>query len=289
MKSPELDHLGFACRNLEALLKIFKSLGFAPTKPEALYGLDDGGQRIPLGQISAHIVLGHTYIELSAVPDQSTGNHLEPFLSRHEGLHILALRADDIEFAHQRACQANKHPSKLQTATREIAYGERHGRAKFRWWMLPSRDIPDGLVCYVDNQRPDLVYQAAVQNHPNTALDISAVLIRAEEPAESMARWLPITMQTQTDSEYCIELPNARLVFSRDEHVDLPPPPCLAGLEVTVPELTVINKLIANEDWEILQQTAARLSLRLPAPANVVLAFRKASAKSSMNSGNLMP
>ncbi len=245
MKSPELDHLGFACRDLEPLLKTFFSLGFAPTQAERLQGVDRRGRPFSLGQISAHVVLGNTYIELSAVPDPTTGNHLEPFLARHEGLHILALRAEDIAAAHRRARDAQKNPSRLQNATRQINYGDQQGSARFRWWMLPASDMPSALLCYVDNQKPELVYQAAVQEHPNGALDVSAVLIRAADPAQSIQHWLPITTNSAPHEKNCIELPNAQLRFSRYENLDLPQAPCLAGLEVTVQ----ICSLSRNWSW----------------------------------------
>lgn len=168
-----LDHAGFAARRLDGLSRQLRDAGFAPTLPQALLGRDAAGQAVDLGQRSAHCVFRQTYLEITAT--SGADNHLQPFLSRYEGLHILALRAGDLDRVRARLAAAGFAPSPVQLATRHIAYGECHGEARFRWFMLPPVVMPEALVCVVENLSPELVYQAAVCRHPNGTSDLRAV------------------------------------------------------------------------------------------------------------------
>jgi len=168
-----LDHAGFAARRVDGLCRQLRDAGFAPTVPQALLGRDATGQAVDLGQRSAHCVFRQTYLEITATC--AAANHLQPFLSRYEGLHILALRAAEIDRVRARLVTAGFAPSPVQVATRHIAYGERHGEARFRWFMLPAIVMPEALVCIVENLSPELIYQAAAGQHPNGTTDLRAV------------------------------------------------------------------------------------------------------------------
>lgn len=268
-----LDHLGFAVRELNPLLEIFRSLGFAATPARELTGLDAQGHSKALGQQSAHLVFGSTYLELSAVPDPAAGNHLEPFLARYQGLHILALRSSNLDASRARCLATGLQPTPLQFASRQIEYGQRHGEARFRWWMLPATDMPEGLICFVDNTTPELVYQPAVQAHPNGAVDITAVIVNSPAPRKEMQRWQQ-ALGTAPDASQLLALDNA--VIELRDLSDISPalPVGLAGIEIRVKKLSDISQRIALLDYVVLEQTSATLSVHLPAPANALLVFR---------------
>ena len=158
MSRVELDHAGIAVRNLTPLLEYFSALGFAPTEPQPLLALDpESGERIDLGQLSAHVMFEDNYLELTEVPDAQSGNHLEPFLQRYEGLHILIFRSDDLEALRKRAEGLGYAPSAIQHASRDIHYGVR-GAAHFEWFMLSRTDTPMGLVGFVHHRTRDLTH-----------------------------------------------------------------------------------------------------------------------------------
>ncbi len=189
-----LDHVGFASRALSPQLEAFRRAGFAPTDPRPLLGHDPRtGESVPLGQDSAHLVFEHGYVELTAVPDPATGNHLEPFLARYEGLHILALHADDLSGVHARLAAAGWPVTAIAPAQRAIEYGDHHGTARFEWFMVAPEAVDAGLVCVMRGLTPELVYQPAVQSHPNTARALREVVIATGALARTASLYEAIT------------------------------------------------------------------------------------------------
>ncbi len=267
-----LDHLGIAVRQIEPLLALFRQLGFAPTAPRELQRLNDHGQLEPLGQVSAHLVFADTYVELSAVPDPASGNHLEPFLDRYQGLHILALRSPDLDAARQQCTAAGLHPSELQQAGRRIEYGDRHGDARFRWWMLPADELPDGLLCHVDNQTPELVFQPAVQAHLNGALGVTGVIVNTPQLAEATRRWERALGGLSAEAGRFL-LSNASIELLDLSSLRPALPIGLAGLAIRVGAMEPVRERIGNSGCVVLKETSATLTLRLPPPANALLVF----------------
>lgn len=181
-----LDHVGVVGRRMQPLIDWAKSHKFSPTEPKPLYGAPgEDGAPVPLGQESAHVVLEQGYIELSAVEDLDRNSHLAPYLAQREGLLILAFESDDLETIRQRCGPYN--PTRIQRATREITYGEKHGWARFDWFMLSPQHSPDGLVCFVHPHDKALIYQPAVTRHPNGMTALTCVDIVAD--AETRERY----------------------------------------------------------------------------------------------------
>lgn len=269
-----LDHAGFACRDLTRLLPIFRRLGFSATEPRALEALDPAtGETRALGQTSAHIVFHDTYIELSAVPDSRTENHLEPFLARYEGLHILALRDPDIAESHRQIKRRGFKLGDIQSARRDIHYGRRHGEARFEWFMLESAVTPEGLVCVVDNLTPELVYQDEVMAHANGTIRLAGVLVCADDAAGSQERFEKILGNTG-------KLENASLtIMTPDQLAEdypgfLPPSsPSLCGLELEVTDIDDLTNLLEVSDAQYEQLSANQTCVYLPDPANGILLF----------------
>jgi hypothetical protein len=185
-----LDHVGFVGRDMTRLSEQWRRLGFAPTEARELMAGRPGtaGHR-PLHQQSCHIVLRTGYIELSAVLTDDPAHHLAPWRARGDGLHILAL-GDDAVDARAAACRAAGLPvTEPAEASRRIEYGTRHGDARFRWFMVQAQAATEGLVCYVRNETPELVYQDAVAAHANTAAALAGTLVATSELDAARRRW----------------------------------------------------------------------------------------------------
>jgi catechol 2,3-dioxygenase-like lactoylglutathione lyase family enzyme len=259
----ELDHIGLACRRLPLLLDSFSGLGFRVTEPAELMGIDPASHAPTLlGQTSAHIVFENTYIELTAVPDSATDNHLQPFLRRHSGMHILALRGTDIDQVHRRVLAGGMHAGEIQQACRLVSYGQRRGEARFRWFMLTREETPEGLVCVVANQTPEIVYQPEVQEHPNGAVGLTGMTICTDDLTAAVARYAKLLGVTAENDDGIarFELINARLTLCTPEALQnatpefaIPTVPAMVGLEVAT------------------ENIADAVSRVLPPPANVLL------------------
>lgn len=185
-----LDHVGYVAHSLPALREQMLRLGFAPTEPRDLLAVDAAtGATRPLGQRSCHAVLQRGYIELTAVDMPAPTHHLATWLARGAGLHILALGSDVIEAEQARCAATGLAVTPPAHASRRIEYGERHGEARFEWFMFAPHETPEGLVCYAHNLTPELVFQPSVQRHPNGALALTEVVVRCADLPSTGARW----------------------------------------------------------------------------------------------------
>jgi hypothetical protein len=235
-----LDHVGLVGRSLDPLLTAARRLGFAPTPPKPLMGRDPAtGKARPLGQSSAHLVFGSGYVELSAVHSTSPDHHLAHWLGRHEGLLILALGVDDIAAAHARCCAAGLPVTAVADASRAIEYGDRHGEARFKWFMLAPEASPEGLVCCVRNLAPELVFQPAVQAHPNGVTGLAGVYVAADEPGPLLARLAAVTGAAPAADRLdlrggWLRVMTPAALEARFAGAGLPAAPCLAGFALEV-------------------------------------------------------
>ncbi|MEZ5459344.1 MAG: VOC family protein [Steroidobacteraceae bacterium] len=181
---------GYVAYSTPALREQILRLGFAPTEPRELLAVDAAtGAARPLGQRSCHAVLGRGYIELTAVDMPAPTHHLATWLARGAGLHILALGSDAIDAEQARCAAAGLGVTPAARASRRIEYGERHGEARFEWFMFAPHETPEGLLCYAHNLTPELVFQSSVQRHPNGALALTEVVVRCAAPEAAGARW----------------------------------------------------------------------------------------------------
>lgn len=188
-----LDHLGLVVRDLEPTREAWRRLGFAPTVPKPLLGVGADGAPVPLGQASCHVVFEAGYVELTAVAGDDPAHHLARYRGRYEGLHILAYGADDVARVRERAAAAGLAVTPVMQARRAIEYGARRGDARFRWCMLEAAQSPEALVCVVEHETPELVFQPEVTAHPNGAIALEGAVLVVEAPGALAARHEALT------------------------------------------------------------------------------------------------
>jgi hypothetical protein len=193
-RAPSLDHVGFVGDDLARLVATMQRLGFSTTEPKSLMRTDpDTGAAVPLRQQSCHAVFAEGYVELSAVLTDDPAHHLAAYRARGEGLHILALGSPDPD-ADWRRCSAAGLPCSVPAgASRGIDYGSRHGEARFRWFMLQPQASPEGLLCLVRNETPELVFQPEVSAHANGTEALSEVIVHTSDLAALAGRLSIVT------------------------------------------------------------------------------------------------
>lgn len=185
-----LDHLGVIGDSIVELREAWIDAGFHVTTPHELMAVSpDTGELISLGQHSCHIVLESGYIELTAVDRISAAHHLYPWIVRGVSLGILAMGVDDPDALRQRLVESGISAGPIGRATRPIHYGTRHGDALFTWFALGAESTPECLVCFVRNERPELIYQPEVQCHQNGAITLESLLICADNSREIADRY----------------------------------------------------------------------------------------------------
>lgn len=185
-----LDHVGIVGHSIDALRREWLERGFFVTEPEELMALDSAsGRRVSLGQHSCHIILERGYIELTAVDTITPQHHLFPWIRSDAALAIIAIGTDDIEGVHRRLVESRVPVGSIAQASRPIRYGARRGDALFSWFALGAASTPEALVCFVRNERPALIYQPEVQQHPNGARALESVVICSARPESVAARY----------------------------------------------------------------------------------------------------
>ncbi|MEO0997219.1 MAG: VOC family protein [Pseudomonadota bacterium] len=180
-----VDHIGLLGPDIETMAIACRNLGFTITGPEELYGSGSNGERVPLGQSSAHIMFARDYIELSSVHTPSPDHHLGRYLNGPYGIRILILASDDIAASAARAAAAGFALGPIQTATRDIHYGDR-GTAEFRWCELRHRGLTAALVAFVEHKTPERVF-AETPSHPNGAVGLRGLATVDAGLAEALA------------------------------------------------------------------------------------------------------
>jgi hypothetical protein len=165
-----VDHIGVVVRDLAAEVAAWRGCGFAVSDPVPLMGVDGEGQPVPLGQASAHVVFENGYVELSS-PDPGSGNHLEPYLARGEGVRILVLATADAD-----AARSSVGAPEVRSASRSVVIDGQAQTARFRWFPLPADLMPATLSAVVEHLSPDLVFHPSLVVHPNGTRRLARIL-----------------------------------------------------------------------------------------------------------------
>ncbi len=240
-----LDHVGVAGRDIGAMVAAYAKLRFHITPQQPLLGRNENGELVPLGQTSAHIMFPDTYIELTAVEAAARGNHLAPYLARYEGVQILALAAGTAETCRATLKAAGIKTSAVAEAARDVVYGT-PGLARFKWFVVDSEIFEEGLVCCVEHETPEVVFQKEVMTHPNGAIGLSAVFVCPANLGNGLRIY----------DKLSIALPQTHDVWlwddkTRDE-LSFPfkqlPTPCLQGFAIKVQSLEELRGLLSRND-----------------------------------------
>ena len=175
----QIDHVGVLGPAIDQLVDEYRRLGFTIIGPAELSAVDAHGNRVGLGQHSAHIMFDSSYIELTAVPDASPAHHLTHFLEPPWGMRLLLPACHDIDAVRATCAERGLNPTPVRAATRDLDYNPGK-EAKFRWFGLAAEDWPDVLVAYVSHQTPELVFDPDVSRHANGACGLSGLYYVAD-------------------------------------------------------------------------------------------------------------
>lgn len=278
-----IDHLGVVGRDIDALLKAYRRLGFTPTAPTPLMGLKDGAP-VYLGQDSAHLIFADSYVELSGVTTDDPNHHLAPWLARRAGLHILALGSDDANASHAAmAAQGMTFPA-VQDAGRHVAYGTKHGDAKFKWFKAPDELGEEGFVCLVEQVTPELVFQPPADGHPNGALGVVDVIALAEDPAEALARHSQYPGAVQVEdyqlgfgagsTGQTLTFFDATGLAERFPNVEDITAPALAGFAVTVDDIIATRAVLEDNGVTVHENMDGDLAISPADGCGSLVVFR---------------
>ena len=73
--------------------------------------------------------------------------------------------------------------SDVAGAGRDVDYPSAKGRGRFRWFAIPQSVVPEAFVAYVQHLTPELIFDPALNTHPNGARELSSMTVCAQDPA----------------------------------------------------------------------------------------------------------
>jgi len=61
--------------------------------------------------------------------------------------------------------------------------------ARFRWLALPPERFPEALCGYVQHLTPELVFQPAMNDHPNGAVELTGITLQTPDVEDARRRY----------------------------------------------------------------------------------------------------
>ncbi|TAL01675.1 MAG: VOC family protein [Rhodospirillaceae bacterium] len=251
-----IDHLGIVARDVAALREAYTRLGFTVTAATpVMQPGPDGKREIPLGQVAAHVAFSSTCLELIAVRHPGQGNHLDKWLARHEGLHVLGLHADDVAHASNELVAAGLIMPPVRASSRRITGNGVKGTARFKWFELPESIAREGFAYVVQHETPELVFDPRLTTHANGALGIRSVFAVVDNMDEAFARYqrLPGTKRRSFAIGRTIIMNQQQFVVVERSGfaamfpgLDVPPAPHLGGFALAVADIAATRSVLAK-------------------------------------------
>ena len=204
---PELDHVGLYVHSLQAAAQQYAQLGFQLTaqSQHSSQNLQTGAVTLA-GVGNRCAMLRKGYLELVAIVDPA----LDPRgvavgLQRYEGLHILALRAFEPQ-THCAALRAAGFEATLGDLRRTIDLPEGPQVARFTQVRTPAAAMPEATLFMLRHETPELLWRAALLEHPNGAQSLDEVLLLVgddfAEVVARYARYLGVAAQHDAQGAY---------------------------------------------------------------------------------------
>jgi hypothetical protein len=193
-----LDHCGCIVNDLDAGAARWERLGFNLTPLSRQRGAVPGREGFhPWATANRCAILGNTYLELIGVVDPAAYNPWAKFISKNEGLHILARRCEEADSAH--AALSSRTDALLPPVPRERVLDVDGEARTMRFRNIFSRDDkgPEARYLVIEHETPEFVWQPRHQAHENGATDLAAVTFVADDPTTLLLR-----MQALGATEY---------------------------------------------------------------------------------------
>jgi hypothetical protein len=140
-----------------------------------------------LGSQNHCLMFGSDYVELLAVPRPHPAmQYYTDFLAKGEGLGAIALATDDAHGLHSGLAADGVVADAPLDFSRPV---EGLGDARFRIVQLPPDASPGCRMFACQHFTRELVWRPETQRHPNSATEIAAVAVVAEDPESGAASY----------------------------------------------------------------------------------------------------
>jgi catechol 2,3-dioxygenase-like lactoylglutathione lyase family enzyme len=172
-----IDHVVVLVRDLDKAQQTYARMGFTLT-PRGFH---------TLGSQNHCLMFGSDYVELLAVPRPHPAmQYYTDFLAKGEGLGAIALATDDAHGLHSGLAADGVVADAPLDFSRPV---EGLGDARFRIVQLPPDASPGCRMFACQHFTRELVWRPETQRHPNSATEIAAVAVVAEDPESGAASY----------------------------------------------------------------------------------------------------
>ena len=179
-----LDHALVLVEDLDAARGCFAALGFT-VSPRGLHSPQRG--------TANHTVMLHgAYIELLGVltPTPLNAERRASMAATGPGLHGLAFQIEDAEAVPAALAARGVRTHSASDFSRPVPLaGGGEALASFRTHQMERAQFPLGMAFLCQHLTPDLLWQSALLDHPNTATRVSEVIAVSPDPARDAAEF----------------------------------------------------------------------------------------------------
>jgi catechol 2,3-dioxygenase-like lactoylglutathione lyase family enzyme len=234
-----LDHTGLAVEDLDAAGDAFEALGFRVMDRSVLMQPGPDGTDVSSGAENRVVMFSHGYQELIQITDPSRGHVIVPRLGRYRGIHIVVLKVEDAGAEHARLAALGIELTPVTTWTRQVA----DGIARFRFFLVEDREVPEATLCLVEHQTPELIRPGGSLDHPNGVLGLDGATLCVADVAEAERRFTGIFGGAPEDGRFVFGDGTWIALSTRDALQDafpgtsVPPAPSVAALAYRVTDL----------------------------------------------------
>ncbi len=181
-----LDHVGAIVRDLAQGAARWEKLGFTLSPTSRQGGkMPDRNEDGPWATANRCAILQRGYLELIGVVDAAAYNPWTKFLSRFEGLHLLALRIPEADAAFAELSARTNTFNAPVTRSRNLDVDGEQKSMRFRNIFSRDEAYPEGRYIVLEHQTPEYLWQPRYQTHANGALALEAAIVCAEDvPAQ---------------------------------------------------------------------------------------------------------
>lgn len=206
----DLDHIGCIVNDLAAGAAKWERLGFTLTPRSKQRGAVPQREGFhPWATANRCAIFGNTYLELIGVIDAAAYNPWARFIGKNEGLHILALRCDDANAAHE--ALSSRTDALAPPVPRERVLDVAGEARTMRFRNIFSRDEiwPEARYLLIEHQTPDYLWQPRYQHHENGATELVDVTLVAQKPRALLSRFetLGAGCEERADGSLAAKLP----------------------------------------------------------------------------------
>jgi hypothetical protein len=285
-----IDHLVVAVHDLDAARTAYQRLGFTLT-PEAHH---------PFGTKNSLVQLDGAFIELLAIADPALIPEPAPqrfsfaafnrdFLSRHEGLSMLAVKSRDAYLDHAafatRGLQTFE-PFRFERTARGTDGSDK--RVAFTLNFTAEKRLRDAGFFTCQHHYPENFWRPDYQRHPNGARRIDAAVMVTRDPAdfhEFLTHFTGVHDMSSTslgleidtgDGKVEVLSPVAYRSFFEEDQAD-PDPRRFLAMRIAVEDVAVTRALLAGNGVRFVERLG-RIVVPASEACGVAIGFATADA-----------